>query len=45
LIFFFTGKIILELNKRIMKCLVWSVAALSRDIDNDPDRQKKIRGL
>jgi len=38
----FIGKMNLELKKRIVKCLVCSVAL---DVDVDADRQKKIRSL
>jgi len=37
----FTGKMNLELKKRIMKCLVWSIAlyaAECRDVEVDADR-------
>ena len=40
----FTGKKNLELKKRIMKCLVWSVALHAADVDIDADKQK-IRNL
>ena len=40
----FTVKMNLELKKRIMKCLVWSVTLCSRDVDVDADKQK-IRSL
>ena len=35
----FTGKMNLELKKRIMKCLVWCSTVCSRDVDVDTDRQ------
>jgi len=46
----FTGKMNLELKKRIMKCLVWSVALYAAEMwsltqtDRQTDRQK-IRSL
>jgi len=42
----FTGKMNLEFKKRIMKCLVRSVALYAAEnLDVDADRQKKIRSL
>jgi len=43
----FTGKMNLELKKRTLKCLVWSVAHVkyAADVDVDADRQKNIRSL
>jgi len=40
----FTGKMNLELKKKIMKYLVWTTIC-SRDMDIDTDRQEKIRSL
>jgi len=43
----FTGKMNLKLKKRIMKCLVWSVALYAAEMWTltQRDRQTKIRSL